>query len=73
MYRKKRVSPPIEPKITGDVQAHIIACACSHAPEGKSRWTLQMIADKIVLDGVIDGISDEAVRKVLKKRNLNPT
>jgi len=73
LHRKIRETPPVEPKITGDVQAYIIAVACSAAPEGRSRWTLKMIADKIVLDGVIDSISDEAVRKVLKKRNLSRT
>jgi len=68
--RKKRETPPVEPKITGEVQAHIIATACSEAPEGKAKWTLQMIADKVVLDGVIDGISGQSVMRVLKKANL---
>jgi len=73
IFRKKRETPPVEPKITGEVEAHIIAAACSEAPEGKARWTLSMIANKIVLDGVIESISDEAVRLVLKKRNLSLT
>ena len=71
IFRKKRETPPVEPKITGEVEAHIIATACSAAPEGKTRWTLSMIANKIILDGVIENISDEAVRLVLKKHNLN--
>jgi len=71
IFRKKRATPPTQPKITGDVEAHIIAIACSAPPEGFSRWSMQMIADKIVLNGVIDDISDEAVRLVLKKRGLN--
>ena len=66
LYRKKRETPPVNPKVTGDVEAHIIACACSSAPEGKSHWTMRMIADKIVVDGVIDSISDETVRRILK-------
>jgi hypothetical protein len=45
--RKKRESPPVPPKITGDIEAHIITIACSAPPEGKSRWTLRMIADKL--------------------------
>jgi len=73
VYRKKRITPPTEPKVTGDVEAHIIAVACSSAPEGKSKWTLQMIADKIVLDGVVDSIGKETVRRTLKKRNINLT
>jgi len=43
------------------------------APEGKSKWTLQMIADKIVFDGVVDSIGKEAIRRTLKKRNINLT
>lgn len=73
LFRKKRVTPPIAPKVTGEVEAHIIACACSAPPEGFSRWSMQMIADKIVLNGVIETISDETVRLVLKKRNLSRT
>ncbi len=72
LLRKKRVVPPVPPKVTGEVEAHIIATCCSEPPEGKANWTMQMIADKIVLDGVIDSISDETVRLVLKKRNLSP-
>ena len=71
IFRQKRESPPVEPKITGEVEAYIIATACSKVPEGKARWTLSMIANKIVLDGVIESISDEAVRLVLKKHNLD--
>jgi hypothetical protein len=67
--RKKRERPPVPPKVTGEVEAHIIATACSAAPEGKSRWTLQMIADKIVLSGVVESIDKETVRRTLKKRN----
>lgn len=69
--RKKRDTPPVPPKITGDVEAHIIAIACSAPPEGKSRWTLQMIADKIVLDGHLESVSDVAVMNTLKKLNLS--
>ena len=71
IFRKKRETPPTEPKITGEVEAHIIATACSSPPEGRARWTLSMIANKIVVDGVIESISDEAVRLVLKKHSLN--
>ena len=59
--RKKRETPPVAPKITGDVEAHIIAIACSAPLEGKSRWTLQMIADKVVLDGHLESVSDVAI------------
>jgi len=68
LNRKKRLTPPVTPKVTGEVEAHIIATACSSPPEGKAVWTMQMIADKIVLDGVAESISDETVRRVLKNR-----
>lgn len=71
--RKKRTTPPVAAKVTGEVEAHIIATCCSQPPEGTAAWSMQMIADKIVLDGVIDSISDETVRLVLKKRNSSPT
>ena len=71
IFRKKRETPPVAAKVTGEVEAHIIAVCCSSPPEGKDHWSMQMIADKIVLDGVIDSISDETVRLVLKKRNLS--
>ena len=69
IYRKKRETPPVPPKVTGEVEAHIIATACSEPPEGQSRWTLQMIGDKIVLSGLVDSIGKETVRRTLKKRN----
>lgn len=58
-------------KIDGRVEAHIIAIACSEAPEGRERWTLQLIADELVRLGVVDSISDTAVMETLKKTNLN--
>lgn len=72
LQRKKRIAPPVPAKVTGEVEAHIIATCCSEPPEGKAVWSMQMIANKIVLDGVIDSISDETVRLVLKKRRSNP-
>ena len=64
LFRKKRETPPVEPKITGEVEAHIIATACSTPPEGHAQWSLKMLAKKIVLDGVIENISSESVRLV---------
>ena len=73
IFRKKRETPPVAAKVTGEVEAHIIAICCSAPPEGKEHWSMKMIADKIVIDGVIGSISDETVRLVLKKRNLSRT
>ena len=71
LARKKRETPPVAAKVTGEVEAYIVATCCSTPPEGKAGWTMQMIANKIVLDGVIESISDETVRLVLKKRRSN--
>lgn len=59
-------------KVDGNVEARIIAIACSDAPEGRDHWTLQMIADELVRLGVVDSISDTAVMNTLKKTNLSP-
>jgi len=68
LERKKRETPPVEPKVTGDVEARIIALSCSEAPEGYSRWTLRLLADKSVELNIIDSISHNTVGQVLKKR-----
>lgn len=49
----------------------LVALACSDAPEGRSEWTMQLLADKLVELKVVDSISDETVRRTLKKTNLN--
>ena len=69
--RKKRESPPVPPKITGEIEAKIIATACSEVPEGYARWTLRLLRDKVIEFGYIDSISFNSVRTVLKKHNLN--
>jgi hypothetical protein len=71
LTRKKRETPPIEPKITGEVEARIIALACSEAPKGCARWTLTLLANKSVELGYVDGLSFKSVQRVLKKHNLN--
>lgn len=57
--------------IDGDVEAHIVAVACSEAPEGRARWTLRLIADRIVALTDVESCSYGSVRNVLKKTNLN--
>ena len=73
LTRKKRETPPVQPKITGDVEAHIIAIACSEKPEGRARWTMQLIADKCVELNYVDSLSEISVRRALKKRNISLT
>ena len=48
IYRKRREIPPRQPKVTGDVEAHIIALACGEPPEGYSRWTVRLLSEKCV-------------------------
>jgi len=55
--------------IDGDVEAHVIATVCSTPPEGRARWTLQLIADRVVRLTDLESCSEFAVRQVLKKVN----
>lgn len=59
--------PGKAPKITGEVEAHLVLLACSDPPEGFARWTMQMLADKLVELQLVDSISDSAVCERLKK------
>ena len=69
MGRKEQVNR--HKNIDGRVEAHIVAIACSEAPEGRERWTLRLIADEQVCLGVVESISDTAVMDTLKKMNLS--
>ena len=56
-------------KVDGDLEAHLVALSCSEPPEGFARWSLRLLADKVVELGYVDSISHETVRRTLKKRN----
>ena len=56
-------------KIDGDFEAHLVALSCSEPPEGFARWSLRLLADKVVELNYIDSISHETVRRILKKRD----
>ena len=60
-----------ETKMDGDFEAHLVALSCSKAPEGYTRWSLRMLAEKVVELGYIDTVSHESIRRVLKKTKLN--
>ena len=60
-----------EVKTDGEFEAHLIAISCSKAPEGYTRWSLRMLADKMVELKYVDNISHETIRRVLKKTKLN--
>ena len=67
LERKKRETPPRPIKMDGRAEARLIALACSQPPDGRAAWTMQLLADKLVELEVVDSISDETVRKTLKK------
>jgi hypothetical protein len=69
---KKKGSRIYKKKSDGDFEAHLVALSCSEPPEGFARWSLRMLADKVVELHYIDRISHEAVRGILKKTKLNP-
>ena len=55
----------------GKAEAHLIALACSAAPEGRSRWTLRLLGDQMVALEHVQSVSHETIRRVLKKMNLS--
>jgi hypothetical protein len=68
LERKKRSTPP-RIKIDGEAEAKIIALACSEPPAGRGRWTLKLLAGKVVELGILDSISDHGIGDLLKKRH----
>lgn len=61
--------PGQAPKITGEIEAHLITLACSSPPKGLQRWTFKLLAEKLVELQLVDSISEVAVYKRLKKRS----
>ena len=57
--------------LDGRAEAHLIALACSKPPQGRSQWSLRLLADKAVEFGIVERVSHETVRKTLKKTNSN--
>jgi transposase len=71
--RKKRVSPPVEPKVTGDVEARVIALACSQPPAGRQRWTLRLLEKHVALTEGIPPMDHSTIGRVLKRGRLSLT
>lgn len=63
--------PGAKPKLTGDVEAHLVALVCSEPPEEYDRWTLRLLADRLVELELVESISHVAVGDALKKMNLS--
>jgi transposase len=72
LNRKPRLTPPVPPRIDGRVEAHLVAICCSKAPEGRTRWTLQLLADELKRRGLVTQVCAETVRKALKKTHCSP-
>lgn len=71
LSRKKRDTPPREIKITGDVEARLIALCCSDPPKGYSRWTVRLLADRMVELSFVPSISHMSVSRTLKKMHVS--
>ena len=71
--RKKRVTPPREIQFGGEFEAHLLALACSEAPEGRERWTMRLLAEKMIELKIVPSVSPMTVCNTLKKMNLSLT
>ncbi len=69
---QERPRPGAEPTLDGKGEAFLVALACTEAPQGREHWSMQLLADKLVELGVVETISDETVRRVLKKTRSSP-
>lgn len=67
-----RPRPGAAPKLTPKQQAFVVALACTKPPAGRLRWTMQLLADRLVELEVIPAISDESIRRLLKKGASSP-
>jgi transposase len=65
----KRTTRIYERRLDGKAEAHLVAIACGAPPEGRARWTLRLLADRMVGLGYVESVSHEAVRQTLKKMN----
>jgi transposase len=69
LVRKPQARPSRERTLDGAAEARLIALACSDPPAGRARWTLRLLADRLVELEIVDTVSPETVRQVLKKTN----
>jgi transposase len=66
-----RPHPKPEPKLNEEQEAHLVAVTCSSPPAGHARWTLELLQERLIQDGIVAGIAPETVRLLLKKTNSN--
>lgn len=73
LERKKREKPPREVVFDGAFEARLLALACSEPPEGYQRWTVRLLADKVVELDIAPSVSPMTIQRALKKMNLSLT
>jgi len=73
LQRKERKTPPVPPKVTGNLEARLIALACGEVPKGCSRWSLRLLAEKSVELHYFASLSHMTISRLLKKHNLSLT
>jgi hypothetical protein len=73
IVRKKRSTPPVEPKVTGDVEARLIALACTQPPAGRQRWTLRLLERQVALTEGMPPMDHSTIGRVLKRGRLGLT
>lgn len=73
LRKRKHVKPPNPPIVSGEIEARIVALACGSSPEGRTRWTVRLLAEKVVELGIMERVSYETIRTTLKKRSSSLT
>jgi len=68
----KSMARPQKRALDGDAEAHLVSLCCSSPPEGFAKWSLRLLADRMVRLEYVPSVSHETIRKTLKKTNLNP-
>ncbi len=70
--RKRRLTPPVPPIVTGEVEARLVALACSTPPEGHARWSLRLLEKHVALTEDLPDLDHSTIGRVLKKRDCAP-
>lgn len=68
---RKKPEREYEHRLDGEAEAHLIALACSEAPDGQERWTLRLLRDRMIKLEYVEDVSHETIRTTLKKTNLS--
>lgn len=71
LERKPRETPPVPPKLDGRLEAHLVAICCSPPPEGRARWTLELLVNELTSRKLVTSVCAETVRRALKKMSCS--